>query len=152
MDEIDDEMAAVMGFSSFNPVPKPKRQKLSNPSGEQRTSANMIPLGQPKPKPRQAPQNEEEDADFPSYDDTTLNVNQGSNQANSTYGQQNARQPLQNSGTNFAETLLQKSLSQLGPEDLSILRRGVKMSDGRTVFFLPKFIEANPWSRFDKKP
>jgi hypothetical protein len=148
MDEMDDEMAAVMGFSTFSAVPKPKRQKLSNPSGEQGTSANMIPLGQPKPQARKVPV---DDTEFPTYDDTTSDNHQAPDPSTSSYGQQHAGQSFQNSAISFTETLLKKSLNDLTPEDLSILRRGVKIEDGRTVFFLPKFIEENPWSRFDEK-
>src|ERR1700759_3624510 len=55
-DELDDDnMAAIMGFSSFSEMPKPKRQKVDDSSSNSLSSnPNKTPLGKRNPRELQA--------------------------------------------------------------------------------------------------
>jgi hypothetical protein len=156
MDQMDDEMAAVMGFSSFTEMPKPKRQKFDKDSTSISSSnnPNRAPLGQRHQTsskiPLQPVSDGEEQPRYASNSPEPMSLPLGrpsgwsglgqAGEASATsYGQ--ARQ----SGHGEAHPVLLKSLEELTQQDLQILRKGVNDGEGRTVYFTQKFIE-DPWS------
>jgi len=145
MDDLEsneDDMAALMGFSSFSEAPKPKRQKVSDPTSG--TNSNNIPLGKPKPRQTQAQaESSAQDDDFPTYEGRNLESVLASTALTSSTHQP----PFQDHSSRSSEVLLQKTFNELKPDDLAAFNRGVKSADGRTIFFRPRFIENNPWER-----
>jgi hypothetical protein len=136
MDSADeeDQMAAMMGFSSFaKPVETvaSKKRKLeeATESGEPSRppaakgavahNANYMPLGQPRERIERTERAEPT---------------------------QHAQVEPSDDGTG-AHPVLQKKLEELTSDDLYALRKGVPDGEGRTVFFLNTFVEEDPWAR-----
>jgi hypothetical protein len=160
MDSTEADMAAVMGFSSFTEMPKPKRQKFDKDSASisSPNNPNRAPLGQRHQTSSKVPLQPASDVeDQPRYASNSpepislslplplgrtsgwASLEQAGETSASSYGQ------AHQSGHGEAHPVLSKSLEELTQQDLQILRKGVNDGDGRTVYFTQKFIE-DPWS------
>lgn len=147
MDSEEDDMAAIMGFSSFSDMPKPKRQRLSKEE-ESATKANNTPLGQRKSRETQIES---------MIEDVALSERHAGAAASAAVSlpvgrrAENRDNPKHQAVTYTQQfdplAILSKSVDDLTPQDLQRLRSGVKQVDGRTVFFSPSFIMQDPWNR-----
>jgi hypothetical protein len=153
----DDDMAAVMGFSSFSEMPKPKRQKVDEkPSKLSSNNPNAIPLGKRMPKERQAA--ELEPIQMKTNQPTTSLTSDFAGQMALPLGRPSA---LGSNSTNHGDSstssasykghpVLEKALDQLTFSDLELLRHGVRAADGRIIYFSKGFIE-DPWEQVKER-
>jgi hypothetical protein len=151
------EMAKMMGFSGFSsgtkPPPSKKRKHptTSSPSSEARAAPPRgIPLGNskgpnpnliavPATRPPRQDKPSPTGSDEPPHDDDQVDG-----------GKEEERPAAEVRGGGFMgggweDDVLAKPLDGLTTQDLARLRYGVKMADGRSVFFLPSFLE-DPWA------
>jgi hypothetical protein len=151
MDSEEDDMAAIMGFSSFSDMPKPKRQRLDK-SEESATNANNTPLGQRQKRETQIEgliegvALSESHAGAAASGVISLPVGRIAE-----HNHKPSRQFENKTQQNDTLAILNKSFGELTPQDLQRLRSGIKQTDGRTVFFSPSFITQDPWSRMKKQ-
>jgi hypothetical protein len=150
------EMAKMMGFSGFSSGSKPappggnKKRKLNvSPSDDRTAAPRGIPLGNSKgpnanliavPATRAVPRQE-----APSLD-PAAGGSSGEGAPPAAAGQE-ARAEAESGGGGEREedAVLEKPLERLTGQDLARLRFGIRQADGRTVFFLPSFLE-DPWA------
>jgi hypothetical protein len=146
------EMAKLMGFSGFSSGSKPppasgnKKRKLNTSLTDERAAVPKgIPLGNSKgPNPN-----------LIAVPDTRA-LRHGASSAAASGGEgegdpsagvagQEEQASAESSGGGEGDTVLEKPLERLTGQDLARLRFGVRLADGRTVFFLPSFLE-DPWA------
>jgi hypothetical protein len=153
---MDDDMAAVMGFSSFTEMPKSKRQKVyyENISTSSSNNPNKAPLGQRRQNPPeasfQAATDSEEQPRYASNSPEPKSLPLGQPSGRPTSGQAREESSLGYGQTRQvrpgeAHPSLSKPLEELTQQDLQLLRRGIRDGEGRTVYFSRRFIE-DPWS------
>jgi hypothetical protein len=136
----EDQMAAMMGFSSFAAPAETiasKKRKTSDthyteggeaarppaPKGAAAHNSNYMPLGQPRERVKVEPIESTEQAG-------------PSDEIGHTTG---------------LHPILQKKLEELISDDLYALRKGVRDAEGRTVFFQNTFVEENPWAKLETR-
>jgi hypothetical protein len=173
-----DDMAAIMGFSSFTEMPKPKRQKREEKQSEKSNglptnksslssceNANLTPLGQRGsnkssiPAKQTIPVPTKSQNEF--VDPSSENQNGTANSKrrlpvavsfSGTTHKENTNILTQNhkfTPANREGAVLAKNLDELTDEDLRLLRRGIRAVDGRTVYFSKRFID-DPWAALKK--
>jgi hypothetical protein len=166
-DEID--MAAVMGFSSFSDVPKPKKRKVE----EGGSAANAIPLGQrvraTKPEQDEAQESNPTGLPILGQRDEPSSAHQRSENHNHQHqgghgrggrggnrGGQHQRNIKDNrpyypsEETDGAHPVLLKKLEELTKIDEFLLRGGVRDDHQRIVFFTKSMLE-DPWEKLRKR-
>jgi hypothetical protein len=151
------EMAKMMGFSGFSSGTKPpplsgnKKRKLNaSPPDDRAAAPRGIPLGNSKgPNPNLIAVPAER---APRQGPAPAGGREGGASAppppSQRRDEEQRRQQLLadlSSGVEGNDGVLEKTLEQLTAQDLARLRSGVALADGRTVFFLPSFLE-DPWA------
>jgi len=155
-------MAKMMGFSGFSSGAKPpppsgsKKRKLntSSPPEDRAGPPQGIPLGnskgpnpnliavpaaraaraRPSTPPAATERQPQQQQQHRRRDDGERAAEDGARPSSAGFG-----------GGGRDDDVLAKPLDGLTGRDLARLRAGVKMADGRTVFFLPSFLE-DPWA------
>jgi hypothetical protein len=153
----DDNMAAIMGFSSFSEMPKPKRQRVDEESSKPSSNnPNEIPLGK---RNRSQIQGLESAPISGQSNLHTLSISSESADQvalplgrPSTIGNDSASQVSSSvtSDSQKEHPILEKTLDELTYSDLQVLRHGIRAADGRTIYFSKAFIE-DPWERMKKR-
>jgi len=152
MDAVDDpDMTAIMGFSSFTEMPKPKRQRLDNTTNTSSLdNPNNTPLGQRgDPIVRNVPTSTSRSK--ASQGTISVPLQQPASLLLSRALEPPSNVSIMQDGTSSAiptqdKAILMKELEELTSQDLYLLRKGLKRFDGRIVFFTKGFIE-DPWNK-----
>ncbi|KAF2102005.1 hypothetical protein NA57DRAFT_53942 [Rhizodiscina lignyota] len=163
--EVDPEIAAAMGFTSFGMKPGAKRRKnddgrftvtdASSASGNSTArGANSTPLGirgkgnvsssddtQAGIATTAAPAANQEAQDLQQLPSKPAFSDGGSGRG---YGSSSA--PSHKSGAGLYARIQGKKLGDLDGEELAALSRGVRNEAGDMVYFKPSFVE-DPWER-----
>jgi hypothetical protein len=177
--EIDPEIAAAMGFSSFGTQPNAKRRKVADDAVVdmatymygQGKGANSIPLGNRRETSKSTvdeaqPLNEENTTEAET-EHLESNISTGTEaiqtQSNNSHMNTAVGQKSENGGGQVPPAseisalsdqsvqqvthtaLLEKTLEELGPQELYQLRKGIRTQDGSIVYFQKSFIE-DPWN------
>jgi hypothetical protein len=169
MDGNNDEadMAALMGFSTFSEVQKPKRRKLdadtenSHPTTEPKEDGKSTELSKSLPLSSKSPQNPN-DQSISTQPNRPHTFNQPHHGRGSRGGRERGGRGNQHRGnqkddrpyypseeTDGAHPVLSKRTDELTPQDLYLLRGGVRDEEGRIVFFNKGMIE-DPWNKTQK--
>lgn len=155
MEDFDenDEMAAMMGFSSFGGTKKRKFDQTKSPAKDDNSAsgANSTELG----VRTKASGNEKSDGEKASSASATTNASAGGLASFLARGQAlpekpPAPTPVHRGSTSQEDPSASELVSFGGPpvsrSDLNALRFGVRNTDGDTAYFLPSFVE-DPWEK-----
>jgi hypothetical protein len=156
--EVDSEMAAAMGFSSFGAVPSTKRRKYNHNDAVVDASiapnlsirgSNALPLGQ-KRVPAQLP------SMIASEDNAAEAVIEANENAAEAADVAGAQAPLPSKHSAATASVLngwdvaKQGARQYSAAELAALREGVVTTNGHIAYFLPSFVE-DPWKKVESR-
>jgi len=158
--DVDPDMAAAMGFSSFGAAPSTKKRKYNHNNAIVDVSSdatpnlsvrgsNALPLGQRR-VPTQLP------AAVASGDDSVEAVVEANKNAAEAADVAGARAPLLSQHSAATASILKEwdvakhGARQYSAAELAALREGVVTANGHIAYFLPSFLE-DPWKKLESR-
>lgn len=165
--DIDPEIAASMGFASFGAQPSAKKRKFNHNDAivdiapaESKSGANATQLGiRRKQTTENDASNVGTQAPATVEDQSTTEQQQGEahqlpakpdSTAPSSGPKPQDRGPPRGGESEVYASIQGKKITDLGPQELSALSKGVRNEVGDTVYFKPSFFE-DPWARLSSR-